>query len=218
MAIITSYSTVCLRVCSGWQQSKHQCSALLALCEGFHKWMVWFVYPYSLGSYSLELGSHMTSPVPLKQPWRIWVNLACIETITKHDKIQTIYMHTSCEILYTQNRQIWWHHDMETLSTLLAICVGNPPFTEMWPWALISAGDQVLIGCGLKETAYCLSPWPVTIELPCGGLVTCTQSETLRRYLLTEEIKGRRMLTIPHDFTLVGSTVPLHLSCFYRNN
>ena len=169
MAIITSYSTVCLRVCSGWQQSKHQCSALLALCEGFHKWMVWFVYPYSLGSYSLELGSHMTSPVPLKQPWRIWVNLACIETITKHDKIQTIYMHTSCEILYTQNRQIWWHHDMETLSTLLAICVGNPPFTEMWPWALISADDQVLIGCGLKETVYCLSPWPVTIELPCGG-------------------------------------------------
>ena len=27
----------------------------------------------------------------------------------------------------------WWHHDMETLSLLLALCEGNPPVTGGFP-------------------------------------------------------------------------------------
>ena len=52
------------------------------LCFIYSNGLMWFSCPYSSGLLHWHLGNHVIAPVPVKQPWRIWVK----RTGTKHSK------------------------------------------------------------------------------------------------------------------------------------
>ena len=59
--------------CHQWQQCWHNGNSQFSLL-GFGT--SWF-YPYPLGLLHWHWGNHTIAPVPVKQPWRIWVNRLC---------------------------------------------------------------------------------------------------------------------------------------------
>ena len=68
----------------------------------------WF-YPYTSGLFHWHWGNHMIAPVPVKQPWSIWVNTSHKSTKnntkTKQSKTMCIFhgiysmLHTICRTL-----------------------------------------------------------------------------------------------------------------------
>ena len=57
----------------------------------------------------------------------------------------------------------WWKHAMETLSTLLVLCEGNPLVTSGFPSQMAQqCGDLLFLGC-LPEQATCIKQ---TAKLP----------------------------------------------------
>ena len=53
----------------------------------------------------------------------------------------------------------WWHHDMETLSVLLALCAGNPPVTAVRDFGFLCCQDEQLLNkqsiCRWFATPWC---------------------------------------------------------------
>ena len=60
-----------------------------------------YLYPSELLHW--HWGDHRIAPMPVAQPWRIWINSS------------------------------WWRHKMETFFALLALCEENPRFTSWFP-------------------------------------------------------------------------------------
>ena len=93
---ITDVSLVCLTVCSGADQRKHQSSTSLAFVRGIHRW-----------------------PVDAEIVWLWWRH----HELLSSDWSQ-ILRNASNEILNT-HKLPWWRHQMETFSALLALWVGQ---------------------------------------------------------------------------------------------
>ena len=49
-------------------------------------WLMSLIHPYSSGLLHWHWGNHMIAPVPVKQPWRIWVN----QSVPNHNKTWTM--------------------------------------------------------------------------------------------------------------------------------
>ena len=69
----------------------------------------------NISKYGTIYGSHIS-------PW--WTSI-----------VRFLLIYTWCRfvIFVTVIRRAWWRHQMETLSTLLAICAGNSPVTDELP-------------------------------------------------------------------------------------
>ena len=68
--------------------------------------------------------SYSISLYPLSSKYILWNVTPCLSgtSQTYHYRVIGIFHIT-----------IWWHHQMETFSPLLAICVGNSPITGEFP-------------------------------------------------------------------------------------
>ena len=55
-----------------------------------------------------------------------WLCLKC-------DPLTLTYNKVPCQVHYWRLAPIWWRHEMETFSALLAICAGNSPVTGEFP-------------------------------------------------------------------------------------
>ena len=69
--------------------------------------------------------------VPVHVPWQVLIRNGLLWARTGE-------WHTRCisspqKIMQSQNSLTWWRHGMETLSALLALCVGNSPVTCEFP-------------------------------------------------------------------------------------
>ena len=53
------------------------CLAMIIL-SGFNR-LRWYIYPYSLRLLHGHWGNHIIAPVPVKQPWSIWIKLTSIK-------------------------------------------------------------------------------------------------------------------------------------------
>ena len=95
----------------------------------------WLIFPYPSGLLHWHCGNLTIAPVPAKQPWWIWINTSC--EFIMNDCITTTKQSTTKPCAYflgcTVHRDIKCQHDMETLSTLLALNAGNPPVIDGSP-------------------------------------------------------------------------------------
>ena len=104
---ITGVSMVCFALCSGAHQRKHQNSASLALVRGSRRWPV---------------NSPHKRPVTRKMfPYDDVISISSVSQKT------TSLQWNNC--LCT----LWWRHQMETFSMLLAICAGHSPVPGEFP-------------------------------------------------------------------------------------
>ena len=88
---------------------------------------VWIVY--------LTVQAHIKGNIKAPSHWPLWGEFTCDQSIPRTKGQQ----HGKCFHLMTSSRAIvlqpqcvsfpWWHHQMETFSTLLAICAENSPGT-----------------------------------------------------------------------------------------
>ena len=104
--------------------------------------LLWFstaqFYPYPSGLLHWHWGNHMIAPVSVMQPWRIWVN----DSPESNNNLNIWLTQTEWNITkqfsylmgYTVSPRyaitIWWCHDMEMVSALLALCEGNPSINK----------------------------------------------------------------------------------------
>ena len=129
--LVPMYDVQCI---SGWMHMAHAFSCFIV-------WSNWF-YPNFSGSFHLQSGNLMTAPVPVKQPWRIWVNKS--HDYTNTDDITTTKQSTTkmwaylWDILYAQAwfNEAWWRHMVTELSG-----VNIADYSKDWP----SADDVILI-------------------------------------------------------------------------
>ena len=89
-------------------------------------------------------------------------------------------------IRWTNERQTWWRHQMETFSALLAICAGNSPenlYPEWW-FGVITIYRPEHVNFGLlcvifkfPSRIFCRRVPGFATDCPCGvwcrGLTTC---------------------------------------------
>ena len=75
-------------------------------------------YPYPSGLPHWHWGNHMIAPVPVKQPWRIWVN-------------------SSPNSLWPRD-VIWWQGSRSTLAQVMACCLMAPSHYLNQRWLMIS--------------------------------------------------------------------------------
>ena len=117
---ITSFTSVYLNVHSGVDQEKHQSSAWLTSVRGIHRW-----------------------PVNSPRKWPVTRKMFIFDDVIMFCNIDWwdyIFMCavsravlSQSGIVITRSKMTRWRHQMETFSTLLALCAGNSPVTGEFP-------------------------------------------------------------------------------------
>ena len=103
-------------------------------------------HPYPSGLLHGHWGNHMIAPVPVKQPWRIWVNL----TTTQHNDVGTvcIFHGIYCminELLGSVSQHICVHHNTTMCYSRMLLLTG-PSLWDNFPekltnkWSLACKG------------------------------------------------------------------------------
>ena len=94
-------------------------------CDWLHSIFILFLYVVS----TMALCKHMVCTLPSHWRWQIL-------HLTKYQRPSDRSRSTDIDLTYISNHYIsnqylidfaWWRHQMETFSTLLALCVGNLP-------------------------------------------------------------------------------------------
>ena len=115
---VTGISTVCLRVCSNWQQRKH----LSSFVRRIHQWLpshrIRNTENVSLSWRHIHFMIHIVDSATLVS---LLFNCASVTLIS------------AVVIFHSKSHRIWWRHQMESFSTLLALCVGNSMVTGEFP-------------------------------------------------------------------------------------
>ena len=115
---ITAVSMVCPTVCSGSDQRKHQSSVSLAFVRVIHRWPV-------------------NSPHKGPITWKMFPFDYVIMFLSQANyEAYTCIVNTAEEVdgvIIENGMSSWWCLQMETYSTLLALCQGNPLVTRGFP-------------------------------------------------------------------------------------
>ena len=95
-----------MKILSKWQhfcfsdisQNIRTTSCALFSCGYIGSRFVWSIYPYSSGLLHWHWGNHTIAPVPMKQPWRVWVNKCngftqkyCVTTVKQRTPQLCVY-------------------------------------------------------------------------------------------------------------------------------
>ena len=76
----------------------------------------------------------------------------------------------SIAIIYVLDKS-WWHHQMETFSTLLILCAGNSPVTSEFPTQrLVTQSFEVFFDACLNKRLSSKQSWGWWFEMPLCSL------------------------------------------------
>ena len=104
-----------------------------------HRFM-WHISSYSSGLLHWHWGNRMIAPVPVKQPWRIWVKIGCYQTRTKLTKVggsgmYSMYTICLCNFRVSNTESIMpalTHWGWDKMGTIL-----QTTFTNVFSWMKI---------------------------------------------------------------------------------
>ena len=95
--------------CTGYVQgmgktkpNKHKNAQIMHIILG-----MFCVYPYPSGLLHWHWGNHKITPVPVKQPWRIWIKLTNNKTTTKHHKMWTMFVILVMSVTWSMLAYVW---------------------------------------------------------------------------------------------------------------
>ena len=123
------------------------CGLIISYCR-----FTWFIYPYPSGLLHWHWGKHMIAPVPVQQPWRIWVKL----TLTKYNKAWTVH---TLQWRYNEHYGVSNHQPHDCLLNRLfrcrskktsklhitGLCAGNSPRRGPVMRKMIPFDDVIMI-------------------------------------------------------------------------
>ena len=85
--------------------------------------LLWSFYPYSSGLLHWHWGNHTIAPVPVKQPWKIWVNESH-QPATNSNHSQSMHKKT-CACLTRYTEYLWmslhWNRQVILIFSSLAV-------------------------------------------------------------------------------------------------
>ena len=108
----------------------------------------------------------------------------------------------------------WWCRKMETFSTILAICEGNPPVTVTFPWQSDELWCLLYVSFNKILDTQSNCQWPETPWCSCDSTVTPTQrsnnaDRTISWYFLMMREKPD-ILHNWHYLPVTGSLIHYH--------
>ena len=114
------------------------CCAMFCYSCIFRSGSMWSIYPYPSGLLHWHWGNHMIAPVPVMQPWRIWV------------KWSGSKWHKICKILSMYCACMYIHIFSASVKTVVYLhCSNNPLLKPMHKadWRLVSSQWETPLHC-----------------------------------------------------------------------
>ena len=105
--------------CSTFHEICAFCFTMEVIPQGISAFM-WTFYSYHSGLLQWHRGNHMIAPVPVKQPWRIWIKWS----VPIHNKTQQISQHREHAWLLRCTLMIILHWFLKIPATLFCCSVG----------------------------------------------------------------------------------------------
>ena len=120
------------------------CDDIILLC-----WVMWSIYPYYSGLPHWHWANHMVTPMPVKQPWVIWINWLTPTTAKIEFKTNGSYLH-ECTQIFTFTWYIYMALTLWSLWDLDALL--EMQFWVMFNW-LASSDNLMVKARGQMNTA-----------------------------------------------------------------